>query len=844
MLSTKKPDLEPLPGYRLLSPLGQGGFGEVWKCEAPGGLFKAIKFVRGNAGSLLEGSCPSADELRAIQRIKDIRHPFLLSMERVERCGDELVIVMELADKSLNDLLGEHPAGLPRDEVLGYIREAAEVLDLMNFEYGLQHLDIKPRNLFLVRGHVKVADFGLVQDLGDTATRIDGIKSEALHLSVITPLYAAPELFQGKLSERCDQYSLAIVYQELLTGIRPVEGKNVRQLMLQHTVGEPNLDPLPEHDRAVIGRALAKDPEQRHRSCNEMVRALIQAGTGARQTQGSARTARGRVTNGGRGQTGRDTRTNQSMSSTQNLGPPEGRALPDYNFLGCLSRDPRGETWEAQTAEGQSKTVHLLYGIGGAGGRHNPETVMHLQTLRHSAILPMMLVPSGPGCMLLVTDRIETSLRQRYQECQARGEPGVPRAELLDRLEQTAEALDQLYQLHGLHHLELNPARILLGGDKVLLDQIGVAQLLWDPSGVPCGEAQMRYTAPERVQGLITRSCDQYSLAVIYQELLTGKHPFRGASQNRVLGPRDRLKPVRTLDLQPLPATERPVVARALDASPERRFGSCMDFIRALRAAGAASGHAEAPAVNDPARTARQTQITRLVEEAKQWLRLQQGEAAGDEEPEDGQQLMRRRFVAVLPPGAALRKFEAFRQQWDAKLVEEGETFAVFQIAEKTRSWLPWRGKPAALRVEVRWPKPTLMTRNMPEVVVRVLPVTVLCKASAALLPQLGPLLLESLQASLMGSPERRNGERILWPHAVAVSCTAPGRPRGQLLECQGKDVSLTGMGLYMPAALPSSQVQLRLTTPGTGETLTLPGSIVRIQRWDDQLFEVGVVFE
>ncbi len=48
----REPSAEPIPGYRLIEPLGSGGFGEVWKCEAPGGLFKAIKFVYGNLNSL------------------------------------------------------------------------------------------------------------------------------------------------------------------------------------------------------------------------------------------------------------------------------------------------------------------------------------------------------------------------------------------------------------------------------------------------------------------------------------------------------------------------------------------------------------------------------------------------------------------------------------------------------------------------------------------------------------------------------------------------------------------------------------------------------------------------
>src|SRR5690242_21598876 len=94
----REPNAEPIPGYRLLAPLGSGGFGEVWKCEAPGGLFKAIKFVYGAPDGLDATGVPAEEELRAIQRIKDIRHPFILSLDRVEVIDGDLVIVMELAD--------------------------------------------------------------------------------------------------------------------------------------------------------------------------------------------------------------------------------------------------------------------------------------------------------------------------------------------------------------------------------------------------------------------------------------------------------------------------------------------------------------------------------------------------------------------------------------------------------------------------------------------------------------------------------------------------------------------------------------------------------------------------
>jgi eukaryotic-like serine/threonine-protein kinase len=214
-----QPGREPIPGYRLLAPLGRGGFGEVWKCEAPGGLHKAVKFVQRGLATGREGG-PADEELRAIHRVKSIRHPFLLSLERVELMGDELVIVMELADSNLDEVfLRQRAAGLPgipRAQLLGYLRDAAEALDLMNLSHNLLHLDIKPQNLFVVCDRVKVGDFGLVHRLPPVAAS-QLAAAPGLNL---TPIYAAPELFSGAVSPSADQYSLAIVYQQLLTWTR------------------------------------------------------------------------------------------------------------------------------------------------------------------------------------------------------------------------------------------------------------------------------------------------------------------------------------------------------------------------------------------------------------------------------------------------------------------------------------------------------------------------------------------------------------------------------------------------------------------------------------------------
>ncbi len=236
----------------------------MWSAEAPGGLPKAVKFVYG-----YHEEKRAQAELKALNRIREVRHPFLLSLERIDVVDGQLIVITELADMCLKTRFEECVEsglkGIPRAELLNYMREAASALDFISEEFKLQHLDVKPENVLLVSGHIKVSDFGLVKDIHD------GTQSM---MSGLTPAYAPPELFDGRPSKASDQYSLAILFQEMLTGLRSFDGTTAAQLATQHIKERPNLRPLPREDQAVIARALSKNPESRYPNCTTMVEEL------------------------------------------------------------------------------------------------------------------------------------------------------------------------------------------------------------------------------------------------------------------------------------------------------------------------------------------------------------------------------------------------------------------------------------------------------------------------------------------------------------------------------------------------------------------------------------------
>lgn len=256
---------EPIPGYTLRKRLGAGGYGEVWLADAPGGLQKAVKLIYGTVDQ-----SHATSELRSLQRIRQVYHPFLLSIERIEIVDSQVVIVTELAESSLLDRFEQcrrkGAPGIDRALLLDFMRDAADALDYLSQKHALQHLDVKPGNLLIIADRIKVADFGLIKDLHD--------QNQSL-VSGLTPTYSAPEIFDGRPDYRSDQYSLAIVYMEMLAGQVPFDGKSTGELARQHLTQQPHLESLPPADRPVVARALSKNPLDRYGTCRLFIEQLM-----------------------------------------------------------------------------------------------------------------------------------------------------------------------------------------------------------------------------------------------------------------------------------------------------------------------------------------------------------------------------------------------------------------------------------------------------------------------------------------------------------------------------------------------------------------------------------------
>jgi formylglycine-generating enzyme required for sulfatase activity len=206
-----------------------------------------------------------------VKVLAEVRHPHVLDVHKVWVQEDTLIVIMELAENSLMDRW--HKAremgvkGIGTSDLLPFMVQVATGLDYLE-SVGIRHGNVKPQNLLLIGDQVKVSDFGISKLLTLTI---------ASNLRAITPAYAAPEVFSGETSPTADQYSLAVTYCHLRGGRLPFEAVIAAQMMLRHVMHKPDLTMIPEHERPVIARALAKTPEERWASCEEFVAALTAA---------------------------------------------------------------------------------------------------------------------------------------------------------------------------------------------------------------------------------------------------------------------------------------------------------------------------------------------------------------------------------------------------------------------------------------------------------------------------------------------------------------------------------------------------------------------------------------
>ncbi len=264
----RKQDLK-FKGYEIISTLGEGGLGSVFKA-------RQVSLNRLVALKVLHNQWITDDEFRKrfvleARIVGKLSHQNLIQVYDVGREADYYYFSMEYVDgRTVEELIRESPRR--QMEIGRAVELLIQTLRAINYykDVDIVHRDIKPSNIMVTRGGlVKLGDFGFVKSKLDKELGYEG-------MVLGTPDYIAPEQAMGKddVDYRADIYSLGATFYHMLTG-RPMYEGTPSRVMLAHT-REPMPDPrtyrpsLTEDVVAVLQRMLAKDPNQRYANINNL----------------------------------------------------------------------------------------------------------------------------------------------------------------------------------------------------------------------------------------------------------------------------------------------------------------------------------------------------------------------------------------------------------------------------------------------------------------------------------------------------------------------------------------------------------------------------------------------
>jgi len=262
--------------YRLISPLGAGGMGEVWRAEDSRLLREvAIKILADHIANDPEWK---ARFLREARTIAQLNHPNIATIYAIEQEGDKVFIAMELIEGEALTNIMARGAMEPREAV----RIARQVADALEEAHGkgIVHRDIKPDNVLVSkRMTAKVLDFGIAKQIGGAVSKNTPALTQG-GMIVGTPFYMSPEQALGKaLDHRSDLFSLGVVLYEMLAGHRPFVGETMTETMMHIIMTEPPpigavAPSVPRGLREIIARLLQKHPDRRFGGAGELIDAL------------------------------------------------------------------------------------------------------------------------------------------------------------------------------------------------------------------------------------------------------------------------------------------------------------------------------------------------------------------------------------------------------------------------------------------------------------------------------------------------------------------------------------------------------------------------------------------